>query len=117
MENVLLLLAFLGCPIAYLALVFRMRNQKIVKPPIAPMFFLFGTVGGWILAFTLSPSGLTAMCIIFLVTIAPIALFLTSLGLTFVKNRTIYHQISMWGGFSYPAILALFGALSALQVI
>ncbi len=115
MQIALLLLAVLGCPIAYIALVSRMRTQRIAKPPIAAMFFLFGTVGGWLLAFALSPSGLTAMCIIFLLTVAPIALFVASVNLTSVKDRTIYHRISMWSGFLYPAILGLFfAALGAL---
>lgn len=91
-----------------------MKAQGIEKPPIAPMFFLFGTVGGWLLAFGLSPSGLSAICAVFLMTAAPIALFVSSLGLCAMKNRTIYHRISMWSGFLYPAILGLIVAVGFL---
>ena len=108
MQIALLLLAVLGCPIAFVALVSRMKAQAIEKPPITPMFFLFGTIGGWFLAFGLSPSGLAAMCIVFLMTAAPVALFAASLSLCRVKNRTIYHKIPMWSGFAYPAVLGLF---------
>lgn len=114
MQILLLILAGLAYPIAYVALVSRMRTQKIEKPPITPMFFLFGTIGGWMLAFALSPSGLAAMCIIFLMTAAPIALFVASVGLSSIKNKSIYHRIAMWGGFSYPAVLGLFAAAGFL---
>jgi hypothetical protein len=114
MQIALLLVAVLVCPIAFVALVTRMKAQGIEKPPITPMFFLFGTIGGWFLAFALSPSGLAAMCIVFLVTAAPIALFVASVGLSTMKNRTIYHRIAMWSGFSYPAVLGLFVAVSFL---
>ena len=114
MEITLLLLALLGCPIGYGALISRMKTQRIENPPIIPMFCLFGTVGGWLLAFALSPSGLAAMCIIFLITIAPIVLFVASVRLSAMKTKTIYHRISMWSGFSYPGVLGLFFALGFL---
>lgn len=114
MQMVLLILAGLGCPIAYGALISRMRTQRIEKPPIIPMFFLFGTIGGWMLAFALSPSGLAAMCIIFLMTAAPIALFVASVGLSSMRNKTIYHRVAMWSGFTYPVFLGLFFAAGFL---
>ena len=114
MQILLLILAGLACPIAYVALVSRMRTQKVENPPIIPMFCLFGTIGGWLLAFALSPSGLAAMCIVFLITIAPIVLFVASVRLSAMKNKTIYHRVSMWSGFSYPGVLGLFFALGFL---
>ncbi len=42
-------------------------------------FFLFGTVGGWALAFGLSPSGLAAVSLIFLAIIAPVGCLAASL--------------------------------------
>ena len=114
MQITLLLLALLGCPIGYVALISRMRAQRIENPPIIPMFCLFGTIGGWLLAFALSPSGLAAMCIIFLITIAPIVLLVASVRLSALKTKTIYHRISMWSGFSYPGVIGLFFALGFL---
>lgn len=114
MKILLLLLAGLGCPIVFLALVSRMRDQGIERPPVILMFFLFGTMGGWMLAFALSPSGLAATCIVFLFTAAPIALFVTSARLSSMKNKTGYHRVSMWSGFSYPVVLGLFVALGAI---
>jgi len=107
MQIVLLVLALLVCPIAYIALVHRMKTQVIDEPPVMPMFFLFGTIGGWLLAIGLSPSGLTATCIVFLITVAPIALFIASAGLCATQHRTIYHRVSIWSGFIYPAVLGL----------
>ena len=104
---ILLAVAVLVLPIAYFALVSHMRRIKLDEPPFVPLFFAFGTVGGWMLAFALSPSGLTAMCIIFLVTAAPVALLITSFRLSLLKNLTVYHRIPMWCGFAYPAALAL----------
>ena len=114
MQIALLLLAVLGCPIAFVALVSRMKAQGVEKPPITPMFFLFGTIGGWLLALGLSPSGLAALCSVFLMTAAPIALFVSSVGLSTMKNKTIYHRIAMWSGFSYSAVLGLIVAVGFL---
>lgn len=106
MQTALLLLALLGCPIAYIALVLRMMATGIEKPPIIPMFFLFGTVGGWFLVFGLY--GMPAIFFIaFLFTVAPVALLVASLGICSMKNRTIYHNISMWSGFTYLVVLVL----------
>ena len=110
----LLAVALVVMPIAYCVLVGYMRRIKLDNPPYIPMFFTFGTVGGWVLAFALSPSGLTAMCIVFLITAAPVALLITSIRLSCLKNLTTYHRIPMWGGFAYPALLAVFLTLASL---
>ncbi len=114
MQIFLLILAVIVLPIAYVALVFLMRAQRIDQPPVAQMFFLFGTIGGWVLASALSPSGLAAMCIIFLITAVPVVV-VESVGLRAKKNRTIYHRIAIWSGFAYPAVLGLFIVLEALD--
>ena len=110
----LLAAGILILPISYLALVFHLKRIKLDKPPFVPLFLIFGTIGGWILAFALSPSGLTAICIIFLVTLAPIALLISSICLSYLKNLTVYHRIPMWCGFAYPVALALFLMVGAL---
>jgi hypothetical protein len=63
---IFLIFALLGCPALYVALIIRMRRAGVVHPPEFPFFFLFGTFGGWFLAIALSPSGLAALCSIFL---------------------------------------------------
>jgi len=59
-------LGLIACPVAFVAVIRRMRAKGITRPPMVPMFFLFGTLGGWLLACGLSPSGLAALCVTFL---------------------------------------------------
>ena len=100
-------LAFLVCPAAYILLCVRMRRAGVQRPPYAPFFFAFGTAGGWMLAFALSPSGLAAMSLVFLATLAPLALLVSSVYLVRRPERTAYHRVALWSGFAYPALLAL----------
>jgi hypothetical protein len=111
---VLLLVAFVACPAAYVACCGRMRGSAVPRPPVVPFFFLFGTLGGWILALALSPSGLTATCIVFLVTAAPLALLASSIYLLRRPDRSLYHRVAIWSGFGYAAVLLLFAALVAI---
>jgi hypothetical protein len=78
---IFVVLGLLVCPAACITLCMRMRKSGIQRPPYIPFFFVFGTVGGWMLALALSPSGLTASCIIFLGTLAPLALVASSIYL------------------------------------
>lgn len=113
MRIFLLILSFIVLPGAYAALVLLMRAKRIEEPPVAQMFFLFGTIGGWFLAGALSPSGLAAMCLIFLTLSAPVVLA-ESFSLRAKKGRTIYHRIAMWTGFAYPACLGSLIVVAAL---
>lgn len=47
------------------------------------------------------------LALIFLVTLAPLALILSSIGLLIQGERSIYHRIALWSGFIYPLLLAL----------
>jgi hypothetical protein len=111
MENfirlALLVIAALVLPICYVWLCGVMRERGIVRPPRVAFFFLFGTVGGWVLAFMLSPSGLTATCIVLMMTAAPLALLLSSIYLAIRPESTPFHRVAMWCGFAYCAIPAL----------
>ena len=100
-------LGLLVCPAGYIALCVRMHKSGIQRPPYIPFFFVFGTVGGWMLALALSPSGLTAMSLIFLVTLTPLALVASSIYLVFQSERSSYHRFALWSGFTYPVLLAL----------
>ena len=84
-----------------------MCELEVPRRPTLPFFFVFGTVGGWLLAFALSPSGLAANCVVFLVTAAPLALLSSSVYLAVRSERTLFHRVAMWSGFGYPVALGL----------
>lgn len=110
--------ALLVCPALFVMLIIRMRKQDIVHPPFFAFFCLFGTVGGWFLALALSPSGLAAICCLFLATIAPLSLLGTSIYLAFRPERSVYHRIALWTGGTYAALCAaLFLAGQVYQMI
>lgn len=117
MENiirlVLLVVAVLGLPAGYVSVGRSMRHRGIPHPPYIPLFFLFGTVGGWVLAFMLSPSGLAAMCIVLMMSAAPLAVLISSAYLAFRRERTSFHRFAMWGGFAYCGLLTA-GVITAL---
>jgi len=104
--NILFLgLALIVIPLAYIALCLRMKSHNTPRLCYAAYFVLFGTVGGWCLALGLSPSGLTAMCIVFLATVAPLACLVSSLTLQFGPIRTQFEEIAIIGGYSYIGLL------------
>lgn len=55
----------------------------------------------------LSPSGMAAMCVLFLVTVAPVVLLVTSILLATRREGTLFHHIAMWSGFAYPTLLGI----------
>ena len=114
MHMLLLALGLIACPVAFVAVIRRMRAKGVAHPPIGPMFFLFGTLGGWFLAFAFSPSGLAALCMTFLMTAAPLALLASSIRLLKETNRSPFHRAAMWLGFCYPLIIGLFGAVAVI---
>jgi len=70
-------------------------------------FVLFGLVGGACLALALSPSGLAALCIVFLMTVGPIGSLVCSLGLQLIRTRSKAETIAMILGYSYTLLFAL----------
>ncbi len=104
---ILLGIAGILLPAAYLALCFWLSRQKAWWFAYLAYFFLFGTVGGWTFAFAMSPSGLTATSIVFLVTVALVACLASSLILAFRRQKGRAERIAMFGGFLYPAFLAV----------
>ncbi|RBP40532.1 hypothetical protein DES53_108239 [Roseimicrobium gellanilyticum] len=101
-----LILALLVLPACYLALCYRMHRTGITRPPHVPYFFLFGTVGGWLLALALSPSGWTATTIISLITLAPMALLTSAWWLRSRRTLSIYHRAAFYGCVGYPGIVS-----------
>jgi len=107
----LALLALVVVPFGHYVVCSHMRESDIPRPPTVPFFFLFGTVGGWLLAVMLSPSGLAASCMVLLLTVAPIALLTSAIRLAIRPERSVYHRIAMWSGFGYPAALVILYSL------
>jgi hypothetical protein len=109
-SGVSMILALAIFPIAYVVLCARMK-KAVPRPPYAAFFFLFGTVGGWSLALALSPSGVTASCVVALVTAAPLALLISAVLVSQQKERSIYQRVAQWAGFGYPALIASYAAV------
>jgi hypothetical protein len=99
-------LGLLVCPAVFIRLCARMRKSGIQRPPYIPFFLVLGTVGGWMLALGLSPSGLTAVSLLFLATVAPLALVASSIYLVIQSERSGYHRYAVLSGFMYAALLA-----------
>ena len=114
MSVALLCVSLLLWPALYCLLLGAMHEMQVPRPPRLPFFFIFGTLGGWLLAFALSPSGLAAACVVFLMTASPISLFLSSKRLVSRPERTIFHRVAIWSGYSYLLILGLMIAIGAL---
>lgn len=106
MAATLLTIALVGWPGCFWLLYGVMCELEVPRPPTLP-FFVFGTIGGWLLAFALSPSGLAASCVLFLVTVAPLALLASSVYLALRPERTVFHRVAMWSGFGYPVALGV----------
>lgn len=107
-------IAVLVLPVCYSTLCGTMREQRVPNPPRVAFFFLFSTVGGWLLSFAAAPSGITAMCLVLVMTAAPFFLLLSSIDLAMQPERTKFHRIAMWLGFAYSAIATLVFVASVL---
>ena len=115
MQVILFIIALIILPIGYFYVLERMDTAPIDSPPRLCIFCIFGTLGGWFLALALSPSGLAAMCMMFLITISPIALLITSTVSWRERQQSIYHKGSALIGFSYLILLSL-GVISLILV-
>jgi len=109
-----LALALLVLPACYLILCIRMRRSGISRPPYLPFFFIFGSFGGWLLAFGLSPSGLAASSIVFLVTLAPLSLLASAIWLWRSRTLSRYHRAAFYGSLSYFGFLVAFMCIASL---
>lgn len=111
---VCLVLGLLVSPACYLTLCVRMSRSGIPRAPYLPFFFIFGSFGGWLLAFGLSPSGLTAMSVIFLFTLAPLSLLASAIWLWRLRDLSRYHRAAFNACLSYFGFLAAFLSFASL---
>lgn len=104
-----LLLAIVVLPAWLFWLCMRMSDLGVTDPPYLQFFFVFGSFGGWLLAYGLGPGGLAGISIIFLITLAPIAILASAASLWSVRSFSRYHAAAFYGSLSY--IVFLFGLL------
>lgn len=110
------LIAFISAlPVWYDMLCQRMSAANVPQPPRWPFLFLFGSYGGWVLAFALPTSVLTALLMIFLVMVAPLLLLASALWLWRQRKLSGYHRTACYGCLAYVILLAYY--LFAISVI
>jgi hypothetical protein len=98
-------LALVVVPALFLGLCLRMARRKVHRFCYPAYFFLFGIVGGLCLAVVLSPSGLAAVCMVFLMTLAPLASLGASACLNFAKGRGRFENVAMILGYGYSGLI------------
>ena len=106
--KICLVTGFLVLPVCYLFLCSVMSESKVPHAPYVPFFCIFGSYGGWLVGFGLSPSALSALSLIFLGTVAPFALIVCAAWAWRLRSVSRYHREAFYGSLSY------FGFLSAL---
>lgn len=104
---VLLAIAGITLPAGYLAVCRWLKKQQEWPFLYFAYFCLFGAVGGWVFAFAMSPSGLTASSIVFLGTVVLVACVTCSVVLTFRKKKSRAAWIALAGGYFYPVCLGI----------
>jgi len=79
----------------YALLCRRMNRAMIRMPPTIPFFFIFGTVGGFLLIGAFSPSIITILALPLLL-FAPISLIGSLIYLFRCRPLTGYHVAAVW---------------------
>ena len=92
-------------PASFIALCIWMAKRRVHWLCYPAYFFLFGIVGGACIALGFSPSGLAALCIVFLMTAAPIACFCSSVALHFRRQRGRFENVAMILGYGYSGLI------------
>ncbi len=94
-------------PLAYIATCIWLFRRRVHWLAYVAYFVLFGIVGGACLALALSPSGLTALCMVFLMTAGPVGCLASSLGLQTLRSRSRPESVAMILGYCYGGLLAV----------
>ena len=107
-------------PVAFVWWCILLGRRSAPPQAYVAYFFLFGTAGGWALAFGLSPSGLAAASLVFLAFVAPFACLVAALLLyTWPEHRDIDVVAAVLGLTYAAAVAGLFfaGAKRPTQVM
>jgi len=94
-------------PLAYIGTCIWLSRRRVHWWAYVAYFVLFGIVGGACLALALSPSGLTALCIVFLMTAGPVGCLACSVGLQMRRSRSRPESVAMIVGYCYAGLLAV----------
>ena len=108
--NTLIVSSILGVviiPAAFLALCIWVALRRVHWLCYPAYFFLLGIAGGSCIALGLSPSGLAALCIVFLITVAPLACLLASVALHCQRVRGRFENVAMILGYCYSCLVLL----------
>lgn len=92
-------------PALYFAFRSRMMKRNVHRLCYPAYFYLFGIAGGFCLAIGLSPSGLAAACMVFLMTLAPLASFVASVRLNACPDRGPFENVAMVLGYAYSGLV------------
>ena len=92
-------------PAMFIGLCIWMVKRRVHWLCYPAYFFLFGVVGGACVALGLSPSGLAALCIVFLMVAAPIACLCASIALHTRRTRGRFENVAMILGYCYSGLL------------
>ena len=94
-------------PLAYIATCIWLFRRRIHWLAYLAYFVLFGIVGGACLALALSPSGLAAVCMVFLMTAGPVGCLVCSFSLQMRRARSRPESVAMVLGYCYGGSLAV----------
>jgi membrane protein YdbS with pleckstrin-like domain len=80
-----------------------MKMDKVPYPPYIPYFVLFGSVGGWILSYTLFIHmwAFGIMIVLAFVLATTLATIISMFIIIIRYKKTIYHNIALAGNIAY----------------
>src|SRR5215467_15137034 len=113
MELVRAILVNFVAPLAGLKVFFwlreRMFEERIQRPPVAPLFIIFATYGGWLMVVLTSLfwrwSGMAALGLFYLVLVAPVAMTVLAIILYRQRRLSGYHFASFVASGVYPFLV------------
>jgi len=92
-------------PLAYIGTCIWLFRRRVHWLAYLAYFVLFGIVGGACLALALSPSGLAAVCMAFLMTAGPVGCLACSVSLHMRRSRSRPEAVAMVLGYCYGGLL------------
>lgn len=107
-------IAFIGMPLTFIGCLSHCVKSEEPRSTIFGCFTISGLIGGWAFAFGMSPSGLTASSIVFLITIGTIGGICGLVSLGAQSDRSRLASLVFRGHIVYFLALALFFTLAVL---